>query len=215
VDQLRRERSLRPSHVVDGGGDASQVDNKESFEFERPFTGPSHVDDGGGDEFNRKLQAPNQWLIRPKFPEVELLTEARKKELKREMAEIEHYRLQDSRFHSFMWTLKYKEPGPERYKAIEKFWKKIYEDHPPHDESLIFRSYSMQDFLQARDESDALEHPMRPPPNTSSWGHPWSRRSSVVTDGPGSLSSSKVGTESVPGSGLTGTCVASGHPPYT
>jgi hypothetical protein len=69
----------------------------------------------------------------------------------------------------------------------------------------------MQDFLQARDELHALEHPMRPPPDVSSWGHPWSRRSSVVTDGPLSLGSSKVGTESVPGSGLTRLCVVRGH----
>jgi hypothetical protein len=48
---------------------------------------------------------------------------------------------------SFMWNLKYMDPGPERYKAIEKFWKKIYEEHPPEDESLIFRSFSMNDFL--------------------------------------------------------------------
>jgi hypothetical protein len=39
-------------------------------------------------------------------------------------------------------------------------------------------------------------------------------RSSVVTDGPGSLSSSVAGPESGPGSGLTGTCVASRNPSY-
>jgi hypothetical protein len=92
-----------------------------------------------------------------------------------------------------------------------EFWKKVYEEHPPEDESLIFRSFSMHDFLQARDELDRLEHPMRPP-STSSWGHPWSRRSSVVTDGPLLLGSPKIDTESVPGSGLTRLCVVRGHP---
>jgi hypothetical protein len=83
-------------------------------------------------------------------------------------------------------------------KKQQRFWKKVYKEHPPGDESLIFRSFSMNDFLQARDELHRLEHPMKPP-RTSSWGHPWSRRSRVVTDGPLSLGSSKVGTESVPG----------------
>jgi hypothetical protein len=45
VDQLRCERSFGPSHVVDGGGDASQVDTIEAFGHERPF-GLTHVDDG-------------------------------------------------------------------------------------------------------------------------------------------------------------------------
>jgi hypothetical protein len=40
-------------------------------------------------------------------------------------------------------------------------------------------------------------------------------RSSTVTDGLLSLGSSVVGTESVPGLGLTGTCVARGHPLQT
>jgi hypothetical protein len=122
---------------------------------------------------------------------------------------------QDSRFHSFLWSLKYQQPGPGRYKAIDKFWKKVYEERQPEDLSLVLKSFSMNDFLQARDELHTLEHPMRPPPDVCSWGHPWSRRSSAVTDGPGSLSSSVVGPESGPGSGLTGTCVASRNPPYT
>jgi hypothetical protein len=81
VDQLRRERSLRPSHVVDGGGD----------------------------EFKRRLQAPNQWLIQPKFPEVELPTEVRKKELRRVCQKSSI----TSRFYSFMWNLKYMDPGQD------------------------------------------------------------------------------------------------------
>jgi hypothetical protein len=40
-------------------------------------------------------------------------------------------------------------------------------------------------------------------------------RSSTVTDGPSSLGSSVVGTEPVPGLGLTGTCVAPGYPLQT
>jgi hypothetical protein len=69
----------------------------------------------------------------------------------------------------------------------------------------------MNDFLQARDELYALEHPIRPP-STLSWAHPWLGRSSVVTDGPSSLTGSVVGTESLPGSGLTRLCVVRGHP---
>jgi hypothetical protein len=47
VDQLRRERSSGPSHVEDGGGDASQVDIIEVAGYEKP-TGLSHVVDGSG-----------------------------------------------------------------------------------------------------------------------------------------------------------------------
>jgi hypothetical protein len=118
---------------------------------------------------------------------------------------------QDYRFHSILWTLKHQQPGPGRHRVIERFWQKVYEERQPEDLSLVLKSFSMNDFLQARDELYTLEHPMRPS-NTSSWGHPWSRRSSVVTDGPLSLGSSKVGTESVPGSGLKRLCVVRGHP---
>jgi hypothetical protein len=140
-----------------------------------------------------------------KLSEVELPTEIRKKELRSRMAGIEQSMLQDLRFHSFVWTLKYQEPGPRRYRAIERFWQKVYETEQPHDLSLILRSFSLNDFLVTTGD------PMRPP-SASSWGHPWSRRSGVATDGPLSLGSSKVSTESVPGSGLTSLCVVRGHP---
>jgi hypothetical protein len=143
VDLLRRESSSRPSHVVDGGGDASQVYQDEMFEFERPYSGPSHVVDGGGDEFKP---------TRHSLPEVELPTEIRKTELKRRISEIEQYMSHDPRFHSFLWSLTYQHPGPERYKAIEKFWQKVYEERQPEDLSLVLKSFSMNDFLQARDE---------------------------------------------------------------
>jgi hypothetical protein len=146
---------------------------------------------------------------------IELPTEVRKTELKRRILEIEQHMSHDPRFHSFLWTLKYQQPGPERYKAIEKFWQKVYVERQPEDLNLVLKSFSMNDFLQACDELYTLEHPMRPPPDVCSWGHPWSRRSSAVTVGPGSLSSSMVGTESGPGSGLMGTCAVRRRPPYT
>jgi hypothetical protein len=46
VDQLGCERFSGPSHFVDRGGDASQVDTIEVSEYERPY-GPGHVEDGG------------------------------------------------------------------------------------------------------------------------------------------------------------------------
>jgi hypothetical protein len=42
------ERSLGPSHVEDGGGDAQKSENSSHLECERSY-GPSHVEDGGGD----------------------------------------------------------------------------------------------------------------------------------------------------------------------
>jgi hypothetical protein len=118
VDQLRRERSLRPSHVVDGGGAASQSYQFEGFEFERPYFGPSHVVNGGGAEFKPSYSEHH---------EVELPTESHKTELRRRILEIEQVMSQDSRFYAFLWSVKHDQSGLERYKAIEKFWQKVYE----------------------------------------------------------------------------------------
>jgi hypothetical protein len=87
VDQLRRERSLRPSHVADGGGDASQSYQVDRFEFERPYFGPSHVVVGSGAEF------------KPFYAEhhaVKLPTESRKEDLRERISEIERLSVQDS-----------------------------------------------------------------------------------------------------------------------
>jgi hypothetical protein len=111
-DQLRRERSLRPSHVVEGGGDASQVDISDEDEYERPYFGLSHVEDGGGDVLKFKLQGINQWLVQLKeIPQVELTTEVRRKELRQEMADAEHSLSMDHLFVSLMWRLKYSNRG--------------------------------------------------------------------------------------------------------
>jgi hypothetical protein len=47
-EQLRRERPFGPSHIVEGGGDASQVKQIQEPEYARSH-GPSHVAEGGGD----------------------------------------------------------------------------------------------------------------------------------------------------------------------
>jgi hypothetical protein len=204
VDQLRRKRSLRPSHVADGGGDASQSYHSERFEFERPYFGPSHVVEGGGDEFKRFYSEHHA---------VELPTESRKMELRGRISEIERDMKHDSRFHKFLWSMKHRQPGPGRYKAIEKFWQEIYEERQPEDLNLTLKSFSLNDFFIAQDELYTLEHPMRPPP-IRSWDHLWSRRSSAGTDGSGSLSFPIVGPESCSTTGLTDTCVASRNPSH-
>jgi hypothetical protein len=122
---------------------------------------------------------------------------------------------QDFRFHTFLWSVKHHQPGSERYKAIQKFWRKVYEERQPEDLNLTLKSFSPNDFFMAQDELYTLEHPMRPPPDVRSWGRPWSRRSRAVTVGSGSLSFPIVGPESGSGTGLTGTCVTSRNPPYT
>jgi hypothetical protein len=124
---------------------------------------------------------------------------------------IEQGMIQDQRFYGFTWRLKYQQSGPRRYKEIQRFWQQVYETEQPHNLELTLRSFLLNDLLEASDELYALEHPMRPP-STSSWGFPWVRRSSAGTGGSLSPGSSKVGTESVPGSGLTRLCVVRGHP---
>jgi hypothetical protein len=107
VDQIRHERSLRTSHVVDGGGDVSQVTSGDHFEFERPYFGPSHVKDGGGAEL-RMLQfqdsnfGRNQW----KVSQVELPTEIRKSELKRRMKVSEQQLTPDPKFFRAAWRIR-------------------------------------------------------------------------------------------------------------
>jgi hypothetical protein len=200
VDHLRREKALRPSPYT---GDASRSYQVEGFEFERPYCGLSRYT---GDEFKPTWQS---------FSEVQLPTEIRKSELRDSISDIEQRMTRDPRFYSLLWTLKHQQPGPGRYKAIAKFWQKVYEERQPEDLNLILKSFLLNDFLQAQDELYTLEHPMRPPPDVRSWGYPWSRRSSAVTVGSGSLSFHMVGPESGPGSGLMGTCAVRRRPPYT
>jgi hypothetical protein len=205
-DQLRRERSLRPSHVVEGGGDASRVENNEQFEYERPYFGPSHVVEGGGDILKLEHQALNQWLVQPKFTQVELPAEIRKKELKQEIADCEHYMLQDSRFFSFVWRLKYMNPGPERHKAIEQFRIQVYKERPPEDGTPASRMRDDADPSQKVPEPQVLKAAasQRAPARgqESPAGHPMSTRRA-----------SRAGSLRPKGGfGSSDTCVAQGNP---
>jgi hypothetical protein len=210
VDQLRRERSLRPSHVADGGGDASQSYHSEGFEFERPYFGPSHVVEGGGDKFKPFYSEHH---------EVELPTESRKVEPRQRISEVERLSVQDPRLYKFLWSVKHNRPSPARSKAIQSFWQSLrghqsgdlsHDDLPqPDNLSFASESFSLNDFLEAQDELYTLEHPMRPPSIN------WSRRSSAVTVRPGSLSSPFVGTGSGSTTGLMDTCAGCSSPSYT
>jgi hypothetical protein len=151
VDQLRREKSSGPCHIVDGGGDASQVDIIEDFWCERPF-GLSHVVDGGGDvpRLNSRQQSVGHWIVQVQslIPQVELPTETRKKELEQEPADSEHFPLLDVRFKSFVCGIKYMRPGLQRNRMIEKFWKGIYEGFQVEDmDGLRVREFVLNDFL--------------------------------------------------------------------
>jgi hypothetical protein len=194
VDQLRHERSLRPSHVDEGGGDVSQVDYNEHFEFERPYFGPSHVDEGGGAELKKDNLVSNQWRSQSRTPHTELPTEVRKLELKNRIADAEQFLLSDPCFFCSAWCIRHSTQGPQREKVLEQFWRKVYQEHV-HDDRRIFKEFALNDLLEASDELYRWENPMSPV--TSSWGFPWKRRSSADTVGSSSLRSSIVGTESV------------------
>jgi hypothetical protein len=194
VELLRHERSLRPSHIDAGGGDVSQVDYNEHFEFERPYFGPSHVDEGGGVELKTVNLVSNQWRSQFEIPHIELPTEVRKLELKNRIADAERFLLSDPNFFCSAWCIRHSPQGSQREKALGQFWKRVYQDHV-HDDQRVFKEFALNDLLEAGDELNRWEHPMRP--NTSQWGFPCGRRSSAVTVGPSSLRSSMVGTESV------------------
>jgi hypothetical protein len=119
----------------------------------------------------------------------------------------------DPKFYDSAWRIKYSS-GSQREKALANFWREVYKE-VNHDPQRVFREFALNDYLEASDELHDLEYPMRP--NSWSWGSIWKvrHRSSAVTDGPSSLGLSMVGTGSVSGTGLTGTRVASGNPPYT
>jgi hypothetical protein len=145
-------------------------------------------------------------------PLVELPTEKRKKELRKELADSEHFLSLDHRFRDVAWRIRLTNPGRQRDGVVEQFWKQAYEDYHPEDgDSLQLRSFVSNDFLHALDELHELE-------DTSSWGDLWNprwHRSSARTDGPSLQGSSIVGSGSVAGLGLTGTRVTNGHPPQT
>jgi hypothetical protein len=120
--------------------------------YERPCFGPSHVEDGGGDILEQRNQAVNHWRIQSPIPQVELPTERWKKELKKVIEEAQHSLELDDRFLPFAWRLTHMDSGLQRDKAISKLWRQAYEEHPPEDDSGVFRSFTINDLLQARDE---------------------------------------------------------------
>jgi hypothetical protein len=65
------------------------VDVVDAVEYERPDSGPGHVEDGGGDvlKLKSRQQAVGYWMIRDPIPQIELPTEKRKKELRKELAD--------------------------------------------------------------------------------------------------------------------------------
>jgi hypothetical protein len=193
VDLLRRERSLRPSHVVDGGGDASHVGNSDHFEFERPYLGPSHVVDGGGVELITDNLISNHWRSQSKISQIELPTEVRKTELKQRIKTPEHQLLSDPCFFRAAWCIRQSQ-GPQREKALKQFWRKVYQE-PVRDDRRVFKDFALNDYLEASDELHTLEHPMRP--STFGWSFPWGLRSRAVSVGTSSLRGSMVGTGSV------------------
>jgi hypothetical protein len=195
VDQIRHERSLRPSHVKDGGGDVSYVNSENHTEFERPYFGPSHVEDGGGAELKNDNRVSNRWRRQSEIPKIELPTEIRKAELKRRMKVSEQQPISDPIFFGPAWRIK-RSFGTQREKALTNFWREAYKE-VNHDDQRVFREFALNDYLEASDELHDLEHPMRP--NSWSWGSFWKERhrSSAATVGLSSLGSPIVGTGSV------------------
>jgi hypothetical protein len=194
--------------MVEGGGDASQIDIAgDDVDYMTPYFGPCHAEEGGGEvlKLKSRRQSANQWLIRDQLviPKVELPTEIRKKELKQESEDSEHFLTLDERFISLVWGTKYKTPGLQRDHVIGRFWKQVYGDCEGDEEGLRLRSFVLNDFLHALEGLRRLELPTKRV-DTASWGFPWTHRSSADTDGPSSQGSSRVGTGSIAGLGSNG-----------
>jgi hypothetical protein len=204
VELIRHQGSLRSSLV-------SKLNSEDHFEFKRLYFGPSHVDDGGGAEL-RLLQFHDSNFCRTqsKVPQIQLPTESRKVALKERIKISEQQLVTDPTFHAHAWRIR-NYFGSQRESALKNFRREVYKEEN-HDPGRVFKEFALNDYLEANDELHGLENPMRP------WWRPnWKdrHRSSAVTVGPGSLSSSIVGTELVSGTGLTGTCVAGRNPLQT
>jgi hypothetical protein len=117
--------------------------------------------------------------------QIELPTEVSKKELRQQLADLDHVLILDDRFRSFVWEIKHMRSGSMRNQVIEPFWKRVYDGYHAEDmDGLQVRSFVLNDFLRASDEM--IELSALPPRrvDTSSWGHPWNhmeRRRSVGT----------------------------------
>jgi hypothetical protein len=64
-------------------------------------------------------------LIWDPVPRVELPREKRKKDLRKELADSEHFPLLDHRFRGIVWRIRYVSPGYRRDGAFEQFWKQV------------------------------------------------------------------------------------------
>jgi hypothetical protein len=161
VEQLRRERPFCPSHIVEGGGDGSEVGQIEEPERERPV-GPSHVVDGGGDaqKFKVTQQSVNHWLVQIETPQVELPTMIRKRELTKQLEDLDHYLTLDRRFSGLLCEIKRTRPGRQRNKILELFWMRIYNGYSfDETDGLTTRSLALNDCLSAFDEFHELSAP--------------------------------------------------------
>jgi hypothetical protein len=276
-DQLRCERSLRPSHVVEGGDTASQVKmqlrseeprNEELIESliregqardlgRRPcFLSQlnKEISVGGAlvtlDLLNKgkvirtdpKKPAGNKRPLSSMAAQEEVTVEkstrftgcfivrgqfqtTRDQERAQELRDCEHYLKQDLRFQEVTSRMEVLGPGPERNEVLERFWGSAYSKYPPNQrEQFRSRGKVLAEYIGLLDEERlrrSLCERSPGPSHVEDGGGDAQRsanrvhRSSAVTDGPSSLGSSVVGSESVSGPGLTGTCVASGHPLQT
>jgi hypothetical protein len=136
------------------------------------------------------------------------------------LRDCKHFLYQDRRFQEVTRLVETVEPGPERVKVIDDFWKDPWEER----EMLRIRGKVLAEHIGLLEEERSrrsLCERSSGPSHVEDGGGDAQRladgmhRSSAVTDGPSSQGSSMVGTESVPGLGLTSTCVASGHPLQT
>jgi hypothetical protein len=123
VEQLRHERPFWPSVIIEGGGDESQVGQIEEPECERRI-GPSNVVDRGGDAQRFKVhhQSVNHWLIKIETPQVELPTVIRKRELTKQLEDLEHFMTREGRFSGLPFGIKSTRPVRQRNKILELFW---------------------------------------------------------------------------------------------
>jgi hypothetical protein len=268
--QLELERSSRPSHVVEGGGDALQVEmqpqdheliealiqrgqardlgERPRFRSETERRLSEEVEVGGSratlEQFNGGRTVLTAKPVKSMTAQEEIQVSRSEKytgcfrvrrdikypedsERQERIGDCEYYLKQDPRFQRVMEEVKPLQPGPERIKVVDEFWGTAFRNHWGEErDSIRSRGKALAEYIGLRDEDRLrrLEYERSTGPSHVVEGggdvrqsNPILRlrRSSVVTDGPSSLASSVVGSESVPGLGLTDTCATSGRPSQT
>jgi hypothetical protein len=108
----------------------SESDDRYGIPEETPPTRPKPVPPSLPG-IQRQEQELGQWLTQiegDERPKMEPPTQRRTRERQREIEDKTHYSRQDGRFEEIVQTVERLQEGPQRRKALRRFWNDVYED---------------------------------------------------------------------------------------